>query len=429
MEQRLAAPHRLRGTISPPPDKSISHRAAIFGAIADGCSHIGNFLYAEDCLSTVRCLRALGVTVEEGEGSLLIHGVGRHGLRESFDVLDAGNSGTTMRLLSGLLAGQPFFSILTGDESLRQRPMGRIATPLRMMGAQIWGRSGGTLAPLAITGGNLQGIHYSMPVASAQVKSSLILAALFAQGETVIHEPSPSRDHTERVLRSMGADVREEAGAVRVKPLSHEMLPLSMCIPGDISAAAYWMVAAAIHPDAEVYLSGVGINPTRTGVIDVLRAMGADISIIEERQQGGEPVADIVVRSSSLRGTVIEGPLIPRLIDEVPVLAVAAALAEGETAIRDAAELRVKESDRITTTAQELRRLGARVQETEDGLIIQGGQGLRGALAHSHGDHRLAMTLGVAAMVAQGETTIADAEAVRISYPGFWQDWGKLAGV
>lgn len=429
---RLAPPARLRGTITPPGDKSISHRAAIFNALADGQAVIENFLPGEDCLSTLRCLRSLGVSAdvlpsESDSATLVVRGVGRNGLQESNDVLDCGNSGTTIRLLSGLLAAQPFFSVLTGDASIRRRPMGRIVQPLQQMGAQVWGRGGGLNAPLALRGGGLRGIRYEMPVASAQVKSALILAALFAEGETYLKEPAPSRDHTERMLRAMGADIDTADGWLRVAPLTEALRPLDMSIPADISAAAFWMVAACLHPDAEVRLLNVGVNPSRSGVIDVLQAMGADLRLEEERQRGGEPVADIVVRSSRLRGTVIEGEIIPRLIDEVPVLALAAALADGRTVIRDASELRVKESDRIATVASELTRLGARIEEQPDGMIIQGVGSLKGSECSSYGDHRLAMTLGVAAMVAQGATVIADAEAVAVSYPRFWEDWRTIS--
>ena len=347
-------------------------------------------------------------------------------MRESADTLDARNSGTTMRLLAGLLAGRPFLSIITGDESLRSRPMGRVILPLREMGADIRGREGDSLAPLTIQGGPLRGIHHRSPVASAQVKSALLLAGLQAEGETTLEEPVRSRDHTERMLRAMGADLREEGNALRLSPLRQDLTPLNLRVPGDFSAAAFWLVAGALHPDAEISLSDVGVNPTRTGLLDALREMGADITVSSERLQGGEPVADLVVRSSRLEGTVVEGPAVVRLIDEVPALAVAAALARGRTVIRDVGELRVKESDRILATAQELRKLGARVEERPDGLIIEGVGALRGAPCDSRGDHRLAMALAVAGMVAQGETALSGAEAMSISYPGFWQHLAEL---
>ena len=431
MEQRLRSPARLRGTVAVPGDKSISHRAAIFDALALGEARVENFLVGEDTRATLDCLRALGVEWSLDEGGSLgavlhVHGVGRSGLRESEDVLDARNSGTSMRLLAGVLAAQPFFSVLTGDGSLRSRPMGRVVAPLREMGAQVWGRGDGAYPPLAIRGGELTGIHYRMPVASAQVKSALLLAGLYARGETAVEEPAPTRDHTERMLRAMGARLRAQGGVVRMEPLEGQLTPLDLRVPGDISAAAFWMVAAALHPDAELHLPGVGVNPTRSGIIEVLRAMGADLEVAEEREQGGEPVADITVRSCRLAPAEVSGDLIPRLIDEVPVLAVAAALTPGRTVIRDAAELRVKESDRIATTCGELTRLGARVEELPDGLVIEGVQSLSGAPCQSHGDHRLAMALGVAGLLAQGETVIEGAEAAEVSYPAFWQDLERL---
>jgi 3-phosphoshikimate 1-carboxyvinyltransferase len=306
--------------------------------------------------------------------------------------------------------------------------MGRVVEPLREMGAQVWGRGDGAFPPLAIHGGELRGIRYQMPVASAQVKSALLLAGLFAQGETSVEEPAPTRDHTERMLGAMGARLCTEGGVLTIEPLDGELAPLDLRVPGDISAAAFWMVAAALHPDAELHLPGVGVNPTRSGIIDVLRGMGADIEVAEEREQGGEPVADVTVRTSRLSPVEVGGDLIPRLIDEIPVLAVAAAFTPGRTVIRDAAELRVKESDRIATTCGELRRLGARVEELPDGLVIEGAPSLNGALCRSHGDHRLAMAMAVAGLLAQGETVIEEAEAAEVSYPNFWRDLAGLAG-
>lgn len=435
MERTVSPVARLSGTISVPPDKSISHRAAILNAIADGSAAVENFLLSADCLATLECLRALGVVwslreTAEGRNDLAIEGRGFDGLRESADVLDARNSGTTMRLLAGLLAGRPFLSLLTGDESLRSRPMERIVAPLREMGAQVWGRGGDTLAPLAIRGGHLRGIHHVSPVASAQVKSALLLAGLQAERETVIEEPARSRDHTERMLRAMGARLVETDGALRLVPAPNSLKPLSLRIPGDMSAAAFWLVAGALHPDAEIALPGVGLNPTRTGLLDVLQEMGASVTVDNVRTQGGEPVGDLVVHSSRLSGTAVEGPLAVRLIDEVPALALAAALAKGRTVIRDVAELRVKESDRISTTVQELRRLGARIQVDGDALVIEGTDVLRGAACDSHGDHRLAMTLAVAGAVAEGSTAVDGADASDVSYPGFWRHLEQLgAGV
>ncbi len=434
MNKAVRRPAKLRGVITVPGDKSISHRAAIFNAIADGEATIDHFLAGADCISTLQCLRSLGVSLSRRYNRVTIRGAGRNGLKENLNLIDAGNSGTTMRLLAGLLSAQPFQSFISGDESLRARPMARVIQPLKEMGADITGWDNNTRPPIII-GANLnekpftglRGITHQLPVASAQVKSSITLAALYAEGETVIEEPAQSRDHTERMLWEMGADLVSDGNIVRVKPLDHELQPWSLTVPGDLSSAAFWMVAAAVHPDAEIETRGVGINPTRSGLIEVLRAMGADIELRNERVECGEPVADIVVRSSRLRGTTIEGDIIPRLIDEVPVLAVAAALAEGETVIRDAAELRVKESDRIKTTTEELSRLGAEIEERPDGMTIRGVSELRGANCVGHGDHRLVMALAVAGLAAAAETTVAGAETAAISYPSFWEDLERLS--
>ncbi|MDP9237868.1 MAG: 3-phosphoshikimate 1-carboxyvinyltransferase [Chloroflexota bacterium] len=420
----------LRGTIAVPGDKSISHRAAMLNALADGDAMVHNFLAGEDCLSTLSVLRALGVesTLDTSGETPVLHlrGVGIDGLREAGAVLDCGNSGTTMRLISGVLAGQPFLSLLSGDASLCARPMARVVTPLREMGARVDGRDGGRLAPLAIRGGGLHGIRYRLPVASAQVKSAVLLAGLFADGETIVEEGEATRDHTERMLAAMGARIGREGPAVRLTP-GARLTPLSMRVPNDISAAAFWMVAATVHPDAEIRLSGVGMNPTRTGIIDVLRRMGADLSVEEERQVAGEPVADIVMRSSRLEGALIDGELALRAIDEIPALAVAAAFASGDTEIRDAQELRVKESDRVATVAAQLSRLGVTVREREDGMTIQGGSGIAGGEADACGDHRMAMALAVAGLASTQGVLVGDAEAVAISYPGFWDDLERLS--
>jgi 3-phosphoshikimate 1-carboxyvinyltransferase len=421
---------RLRGTIAVPGDKSISHRAAILNALAEGEATITNFLPGEDCLSTLRVLGALGVEhrIDESGASpaLWIRGVGLRGLREAGDVLDCGNSGTTMRLMSGVLSGIDASSVLTGDASLRTRPMARVVAPLREMGARIDGRDGGRLAPLTIRGGSLHGIRYPMPVASAQVKSAILLAGLCADGDTVVQEEEATRDHTERMLDAMGADIGREGLAVRLTP-GRPLRALSMRVPNDISAAAFWMVAAAVHPDAEVRLTGIGMNPTRTGIIDALGAMGADLDVEEERVVAGEPVADVVVRSSRLTATDVGGEMLLRLIDEAPALAVAAAFAAGTTHIRDAAELRVKESDRIATTVAELARLGVAICEDADGMTVDGGQPIVGGDVHSHGDHRLAMALAAAALAGTGDVRIAGADAVAVSYPRFWDDLEQLA--
>jgi 3-phosphoshikimate 1-carboxyvinyltransferase len=430
MSARTVSPaRRLRGTIAVPGDKSISHRAAMFNALADGEAVVENFLPGEDCLSTLSVLERLGASCElstDGDRPLLrVKGAGIDGLREPGDVLDCGNSGTTMRLMSGVLAGQAFMSVLTGDESLRGRPMARVTEPLRQMGAHIDGRDGGRLAPLAIRGGGLHGISFRMPVHSAQVKSAVLLAGMYAEGETTVEEPAATRDHTERMLAAMGARITREGPAVRITPGARlQATPLR--VPNDISSAAFWMVAAAVHPDAELRLTGVGLNPTRTGIIDTLRAMGADLSIEEERVVGGEPVGDLVVRSSRLEGTLVEGELALRLMDEAPALAVAAAFAHGTTVVRDAEELRVKESDRIATVVSQLAALGAGIEERDDGFVVEGG-GLRGGEARSFNDHRLAMALAVAGLVSREPVTVEDADAVAVSYPSFWDDLERVA--
>ncbi|MFO8102113.1 MAG: 3-phosphoshikimate 1-carboxyvinyltransferase [Dehalococcoidia bacterium] len=424
MEQGIRKPRTLKGEIAPLADKSISHRALILNSLAEGKARISNFLPAEDCLSTLACLQSLGIEIERDGSEVSITGAGESGFTPPAEALDAGNSGTTMRLMSGLLAARGFTSTITGDASLRSRPMGRIIEPLILMGASI--SASENKAPLTITGGNLRGIHYRLPVASAQVKSAILLAALSAEGETMIEEPAASRDHTERMLRAMGADLKSEGLTITLAPSSAPMKPLDLRVPGDISSAAFWMVAASIHPDASIRISNVGINPTRSGIIEVLQSMGAGIIIENQRIEGDEPVADLIVESSSLKGIDVGGEIIPRIIDEIPVLAVAASVAEGKTTIRDASELRVKESDRISTTVAELTRLGARIEELGDGMVIHGIPGLKGNRCDSHGDHRLAMSMAVAGLVAEGETTITNAKAVNISYPGFWNDLEKL---
>ena len=421
MHQLISQPSTLRGTVAPPGDKSVSHRAAIFNAIAEGTAVVENFCPGQDGVATLRCLRGLGAEITSEGGVLRITGGALH---EPGDVLDAGNSGTTMRMLAGVLAGLPFVSVLTGDRSLHSRPMDRIAAPLRLMGAEISGRGERTLAPLSIRGGGLRGIEYRMPVASAQVKSALLLAGLTADGETVLEQPARSRDHTERLFAAMGVPVLEDGLTLKLRP--GRLRAIDVTVPGDISSAAFWLVAGVCHPDAQVRIQGVGINPSRTGILEALEAMGASITIENRRTQGGEPVADLIARSSSLQATEIGGDLVPRLIDEVPALSLAACFAQGTTVVRDAAELRVKESDRIRTTARELSRLGARIEELPDGLRITGGAALQGATCRSYGDHRLAMTLGVAGLLAQGATTVRGAQAASVSYPSFWTDLNRL---
>lgn len=415
----------IRGVIRVPGDKSISHRAAMLGALGDGRTVARGFLSSADTEATLRCLTALGVDWSLDGDVLSVEGVGLSGLREPADVLDCGNSGTTMRVLAGVLAGQPFLSVLTGDASLRSRPMERVATPLRSMGATVLTREGG-LAPLVILGGALRPMRHRLPVASAQVKSAVLLAGLYAEGVTVVEEPAPSRDHTERLLAAMGADVRREGNVISVSGLTGGLAPLDLTVPGDLSAAAFWMVAATCAPGSELRLPGVGVNQTRAGIIEALEAMGARLEVGERRLAGGEPVADIVVRSSRLRGATFGGDLIPRLQDEIPALAVAAVFAEGRTEVRDAQELRVKESDRISTLVAGLRAMGVRVEELPDGFVIEGKGKLRGAEVSSDGDHRLAMAFAVAGLLAEGETVIEDAESVAVSYPGFWEDIERL---
>ncbi len=434
MNVAVKSPPGLAGEIVPPGDKSISHRAAIFNGIGSGSALVTNFSPGADCFSTVECLRMLGVKIEVEEKrkfcpSLNIEGRGKQGLREPADILNAGNSGTTMRLLSGLLAAQPFFFVITGDESLRSRPMGRIIKPLRLMGARIWGRDNDSLAPLAIKGGHLKSIRYDLPVASAQLKSALILAALYADGVTTLREPASSRDHTESMLAAMGVRLDRQGLQVSVSPMSRPPACHDISVPGDISSGAFWLVAALIHPNANVKVKNCGLNPTRTGIIDVLKSMGASLDILDERDEGGEKVGDIVVKSSRLKSTTVEGEMIPRLIDELPVIAVAATQAEGTTVIRNAEELRVKESDRIETTVRELSRMGASIEALPDGMVIKGRSALKGGLVDSHKDHRLAMSLAVAALAARGETTIDNSDCVDISYPSFWEHLGMLSGL
>jgi 3-phosphoshikimate 1-carboxyvinyltransferase len=416
---------RLDGEVVPPGDKSISHRAAILNSLAKGKAQIGNFSPGADCLSTVRCLRALGVKIGRKGSSdsptLLVSGTGEDGLKEASNVLEAGNSATTMRLLGGLLASQPFLSVITGDTSLRNRPMGRLIEPLRLMGAQVWGRGRDSFAPLVIKGRKLQGIDFTLPVPSAQIKSAILLAGLFARGNTVLHQKLLSRDHTERMLRQMGASLESKGNSVSLLPLTSPLVPLDLRVPGDISSAAYFLVAAAIHPNARIVIRDCGINPTRTGIIDILLAMGARLRIDHERLEAGEPLADIVVESSELRGIEVGGDIIPRLIDEIPVLAVAGCVAKGKTVIKDAGELRVKESDRIATVANELSRLGAKIEPLPDGMVIHGGTLLSGTEVDSHFDHRLAMSLAIAGLIARRETIIKHAQVAEVSYPAFWQ--------
>lgn len=410
----------LTGQCSVPGDKSISHRAVMFASIAEGVSKIRNFLDGGDCRSTIQVMRDLGVEIEVVTPTeLIVHGRGVNGLQEPNSVLDCGNSGTTIRLLTGLLAGQKFTSILNGTAQIRRRPMGRIVQPLRGMGAQIIGRQNGQYAPLGIAPVRLRGMEYDMPVASAQVKSCLLLAGLYAEGLTIVREPGPARDHTERMLRAMGAPVQVIGHTVSSERPTSPLQPIDITVPGDISSAAFLLVAGAIVPDSRLTITGVGVNPTRTGIVEALSEMGAHIVYKNERDQAGEPVADLEVRHSELRGATFGGELIVTMIDELMVLAVAATQAHGRTVIRDAGELRVKETDRIASTVTELRKLGARIEPTEDGFIIDGPTPLTGAPVESQDDHRLAMAMTVAGLVAKGATTVYGAEVTADSFPGF----------
>jgi 3-phosphoshikimate 1-carboxyvinyltransferase len=417
----------IRGEITVPGDKSVTHRAVILSAISEGTSIIHRFLAGEDCYRTVQAFRTMGVEIIEEDsypesGRLRVKGVGIKGLREPGDVLDMGNSGTSLRLLTGLLSGQDFFSVLTGDDSLRNRPMRRVVEPLTRMGARITGRDNNDRAPLAIRGGPLHGIRYESPVSSAQVKSALLLAGLQASGPTTVVEPVKSRDHTERMLRAFGAAVREDPSSVTVRPGS-ALRGREVWVPGDLSSAAFFIVAGTIVEGSELMIRNVGVNPTRTGLLEILQRMGARIELQNRRERSGEPVADLVVRSAPLAAVRIGGEEIPRAIDEFPILCVAAAAAAGVTVIEGAKELRVKESDRIATMTAELRRLGVEVEERPDGMRIVGrgpdGPPLGGAVCRSYGDHRVAMAMAVAGLIAIGETTVEDTECVNTSFPGF----------
>ena len=447
----ISAGECLRGTITVPGDKSISHRAVMLGAIAEGTTEITGFLPGADCLSTIDCFRRLGVEIFQDGGYVRVEGVGLHGLREPSDILDAGNSGTTIRLISGILSGQPFTATLTGDASIRRRPMKRVLAPLTQMGATVLGREDDSKAPFSIRGGQLTPIIYKTPVASAQIKSAILLAGLYAPGQTTVIEPEKSRNHSEVMLRGFGAQVTEDAHSSTIIGLP-TLRGQQICIPGDISSAAFFLVAASILPGSDLLIQNVGINQTRTGILDVLSMMGADITIENPRETSGEKVADLRVRAAALKGVEFGGEIIPRLVDEIPILAVAAVFATGTTIIRDAQELKVKESNRLETITTELRRMGAEIQETPDGLIIQGMGGrsgagqtaddrgaedggatdrgaddagapeafLQAAVCESYHDHRIAMSCAVAALRARGTTEIRDPESVDVSFPGFF---------
>lgn len=415
----------LKGIIQIPGDKSISHRAVMFGSLAKGDTRITNFLQGADCLSTISCFQKMGISIENNVDHVIIHGKGLHGLSAPTEILDVGNSGTTTRLISGILAGQNFTSEIIGDASIQKRPMKRIITPLSQMGADIISLKENGCAPLRINGKPLSAIHYQSPVASAQVKSCVLLAGLYADGETLVTEPALSRNHTELMLSSFGATVKSVGTTASILP-DPELIGQDIEVPGDISSAAFFIAAALMVPGSEVYIKHVGINPTRDGILRVCVAMGADIKMENKRIMGGEPVADLIVRSSSLHGTVIEGDIIPTLIDEIPVIAVLAAYADGTTVIRNAEELKVKESNRLDIMVESLMAMGVDIEGTEDGMIIRGGKPLHGAVIDSHLDHRIAMAFAVASLIAEGTTTITRADCVDISYPNFYSDLNSL---
>ena len=423
MEFKKSGP--LKGEITVPGDKSISHRAVMFGSLAKGTTEITGFLQGADCLSTISCFERMGVAIENKGDIVLVHGNGLHGLKKPETILDCGNSGTTTRLISGILSAQNFDVTLTGDASIQKRPMKRIMEPLSLMGADIVSVNGNGCAPLAIHGKALHGIHYTSKVASAQVKSSILLAGLYAEGPTSVTEPYVSRNHSEIMLNLFGAHVTTKDTTATIEPAS-ELHSVKVNVPGDISSAAYFIAAGLMVPGSEILIKNVGINPTRDGILHVCRAMGADLTLLNVKEDEGEPVADLLVRASSLHGTEIGGSIIPTLIDELPMIAAMACFAEGTTVIRDAAELKVKESNRIAVMVENLSAMGADVTETADGMIIRGGRPLHGAVIESHLDHRIAMTFAVTALCAEGITQINGAECVNISYPQFYQDLENL---
>ena len=416
--------NKLHGKLTIPGDKSISHRAVMFGALAQGTTRITHFLEGADCLSTISCFQAMGIHIQKNKDEVLVEGKGLHGLQAPLDILDVGNSGTTTRLISGILAGQDFTSRLTGAASICQRPMGRIITPLSLMGAQITSQNQNGCAPLTIQGGHLHGIHYQSPVASAQVKSCVLLAGMYADAPTSVTEPVLSRNHTELMLNYFGAQVTSKGTTASILP-QPDLKARDITVPGDISSAAYFIAAGLLVPGSEILLCNVGINPTRDGLLRVCQAMGGDITLLNVRNDG-EPTADLLIRSSSLHGAEIKGEIIPTLIDEIPMIAVMAAFAEGTTVIRDAAELKVKESDRIQVMTDNLTRMGADVEALSDGMIIHGGKPLHGATIDSHKDHRIAMSFAVAGGICEGSLTITDGECVNISYPEFYTDLYSL---
>ncbi|MGD6994670.1 3-phosphoshikimate 1-carboxyvinyltransferase [Sutcliffiella horikoshii] len=417
----------LKGTIQIPGDKSISHRSVMFGSMAKGKTTVENFLPGDDCLSTISCFSKLGVKIEQNGSNVTVYGKGLKGLRESSEILDVGNSGTTARLMMGILSGLPIHSVLIGDESIAKRPMKRVTVPLRDMGAKIQGNQDGNFTPISIQGGGLRGLDYVSPVASAQVKSAILLAGLQAEGVTSVSEPFKSRDHTERMLRAFGVEVKEEEGG-KVSLVGGQKLVsnLHIVVPGDISSAAFFLVAGAIVPGSRITLERVGLNPTRTGILEVLKNMGASLSYSNVMEDGPEPYADITVESSDLKGVEIGGDIIPRLIDEVPIIALMATQAEGTTVIKDAEELKVKETNRIDTVVNELKKLGADIEATEDGMVIKGKTSVHGGTLDSYGDHRIGMMGAIASLIAEGETILQNDQAINVSYPSFFEHMESL---
>lgn len=416
---------QLKGTLYIPGDKSISHRAVMFGSLAKGDTKITNFLQGADCLSTIACFKKMGIQIENGTDQVIVHGKGLHGLKKPDSMLDVGNSGTTTRLISGILSGQQFSSELNGDASIQKRPMGRIITPLQMMHADIKSIKDNGCAPLHINGHTLSSIHYNSPVASAQVKSCILLAGLYGDGPTSVTEPALSRNHTELMLSSFGAQITSQGTTATILP-DPVLYGQDIAVPGDISSAAYFIAAGLIVPNSEICIKHVGINPTRDGILRICKEMGANIQLENQQLIGGEPVADIIVKSSDLKGTIIQGDIIPTLIDEIPIIAVLASCAKGQTIIKDAQELKVKESNRLDIMVEQLSAMGVEIYATDDGMVIQGGHPLHGAVIDSYLDHRIAMSFAVAALIAEGETIIQRADCVDISYPDFYQNLNML---
>ena len=417
----------LRGELEIPGDKSISHRAIMFGSLAEGTTEITHFLQGADCLSTISCFQKLGIDIENRTDKILIYGKGLHGLSAPTEILDCGNSGTTTRLISGILSGQQFTSTLTGDSSIQKRPMKRIMDPLCQMGADITSVRGNNCAPLTIKGSKLNGIHYHSPIASAQVKSAILLAGLYADGETKVTEPYISRNHSEIMLSHFGASVRTDNTTAIVLP-EPILKGQKIAVPGDISSAAYFIAAGLLIPGSEILLKNVGINPTRDGILRVAKEMGGNIELLNVNTDNGEPTADLLIKFSALKGITIGGEIIPTLIDEIPIIAIMAAFARGTTVIKDAAELKVKESDRIQVMVDNLKAMGADIESTDDGMIIHGGKDLHDAIIDSHKDHRIAMSFAIASLLADGHMTILDKDCVNISFPSFYSDLNRLSG-